>query len=92
VSEVGPVPEISRFFGIVIQMYLDDHQPPHFHARYAGREVAIAIETHEVLVGRLPPRALAMVTEWGAMHVDELREDWHRSKTGQPLSKIDPLR
>ncbi len=85
------MPEISRFFGIVIQMYADDHYPAHFHARYAGHEVAIAIETHEVIVGRFPPRALAMVVEWSELHVDELRDDWHRTKTGLPLSKIEPL-
>jgi hypothetical protein len=85
------VPEISRFFGIVIQMYADDHHPPHFHARYAGREVAIAIETHQVLVGGLPPRALALVVEWAALHGDELRADWDLSKAGLPLSKIAPL-
>ena len=85
------MPEISRFYGIVIQMYLDDHQPAHFHARYAGREVAIAIETHEVLAGRLPSRALALVMEWAALHDEELRDDWRRSKTGLPLSKIAPL-
>lgn len=67
------MPEISRFFGIVIQMYADDHHPPHFHARYAGRAARIAIETHQVLAGSLPPKALALVIEWAAMHGDELR-------------------
>jgi hypothetical protein len=90
--EVGAVPEISRFFGIVIQMYADDHPQPHFHARYAGRSARIAIGTHEVLAGRLPPRALALVVKWAALHVNELEADWDLARAAQPLSKIDPLR
>lgn len=86
------MPEISRFFGIVIQMYADDHVPPHFHARYAGRSAGIVIGTHEVLGGGLPPRALALVVEWAAMHVDDLLADWALVKAELPVSKIDPLR
>lgn len=86
------MPEISRFFGIVIQMYADDHPRPHFHARYAGRSARIAIGTHEVLAGRLPPRALALVVEWAAEHVDELLADWALAEASQPLSRIEPLR
>lgn len=86
------MPEISRFFGIVIQMYADDHAPPHFHARYAGHAARIAIETHEVLAGSLPPRALALVVEWAALHRDELLADWRLARADLPLSKIEPLR
>ena len=86
------MPEISRFYGIVIQMYADDHFPPHFHARYAGRAARIAIGTHEVLAGNLPPKALALVIEWAAMHGNELRADWKLARANLPLSKIDPLR
>lgn len=85
------MPEISRFYGIVIQMYADDHHPPHFRARYRGRSAKIAIETLEVLGGALTPRALALVVEWAAMHIDELRADWELARAKQPLSKIDPL-
>jgi hypothetical protein len=59
------MPEISRFFGIVIRMYFDDHPPPHFHAIYGGSEAQIGIESIEVLQGRLPSRAVSMVLEWG---------------------------
>ena len=86
------MPEISRFFGIVIQMYADDHDPPHFHARYAGRVARIAIGTHEVLAGSLPPKALALVIEWAAMHGDEPLADWELARSQLPLSKIAPLR
>jgi Domain of unknown function (DUF4160) len=86
------MPEISRFFGIVIQMYVDDHLPAHFHARHAGLEVAVAIDTLAVLRGRLSPRAHALVVEWASSHSDELRADWELAKSGLPLRRIEPLR
>jgi len=86
------MPEISRFFGIVVSMYFDDHPLPHFHAFYAGEEVEVAIETRKIVNGRISSRALALVAEWAAIHVDELRADWALAKAGQPLSKIAPLR
>jgi hypothetical protein len=52
------MPEISRFFGIVVQMYYADHEPPHFHVRYSGEKALFAIETLSLLAGRLSPRAL----------------------------------
>ena len=60
------MPEISRFFGMVVQMYYADHEPPHFHVRYAEHRALISIETLSVLRGGLPPRALGLVTEWAA--------------------------
>jgi hypothetical protein len=66
------MPEISRFFGILIRMYFDDHNPPHFHAIYAGNEAEIAIEPIEILEGKLPARAASMVFEWAALHQREL--------------------
>jgi len=86
------MPEISRFFGIVIQMYVDDHLPAHFHARQAGREVVVAIETLAIIRGRLSPRAHALVVEWAALHGDELLADWERAQAGLPLLRIAPLR
>ncbi|MGH2407590.1 MAG: DUF4160 domain-containing protein [Candidatus Limnocylindrales bacterium] len=85
------MPEICRFCGIVVQMYADDHVPPHFHARYAGREAAIAIDAHLVLSGSLPPRALALTIKWSASHTRELMADWELAKARLPLSKIAPL-
>ena len=66
------MPEISRFYGIVIAMFYDEHNPPHFHARYGGYKAAIRIEDFTILEGMLPPRALGLVMEWVAMHKDEL--------------------
>jgi hypothetical protein len=85
------VPEVSRFFGIVIQRYVDDHAPAHFHARQGGHEVAIAIETLAIIRGRLTPRAHALVVEWAAMHADELIADWELARSGLPLRRIAPL-
>jgi hypothetical protein len=62
------MPEISRFFGIVVKMYWNDHHPPHFHAYYAGDEVLIDIASVSVFAGQLSPRALGLVTEWAMTH------------------------
>ena len=85
------MPEISRFYGIIIKMYFDDHLPPHFHAEYAGQEVLLNIETLAAIAGGLPPRATGMVMEWARLHQDELRRAWSRAKNLQPTGKIDPL-
>jgi len=85
------MPEISRFFGIVIKMFFSDHAPPHFHAEYSGQEALVAIETLEVLRGGLPRRALALVLEWAAVHRDALRADWELARSGQRLTPIPPL-
>ena len=85
------MPRISHFFGIVVTMYYNDHSPPHFHATYGEDEATVAIETFEVVWGRLPNRAMAMVLEWAAAHRDELRANWDRARLGVPLAPIDPL-
>ena len=85
------MPEISRFFGIVVQMYYADHEPPHFHVRYSGQKALIAIETLTVLRGHLSPRALGLVTEWAALHRAELMEDWTLSRAEARLKPIAPL-
>lgn len=86
------MPEISRFFGIVIQMYYDDHPPPHFHAIYSGEEVQISIDPIQVLEGKLPPRAVSLVIEWAALHQRELMQDWDLARQDQKPRKIQPLR
>lgn len=86
------MPEISRFFGIVIKMFWDDHNPPHFHAFYAGEEVLIDINNLSVFAGHLSPRALGLVIEWATLHQKELLADWHRAETQRPLASIEPLK
>ena len=85
------MPEISRFFGIVIAMYYDDHAPPHFHVRYGEHKAIMAIDGLGTVEGYLPPRALGLVTEWATLHRDELREDWTLAEKHAPLKKISPL-
>jgi len=85
------VPEISRFFGIVIRMNYDDHEPPHFHAEYAGSRAAIDIDSLSVLRGELPGRVLGLVIEWAVMHQAELESDWELARRQLPPHKIAPL-
>ena len=85
------MPEISRFFGIVIKMFFNDHNPPHFHAYYGEGEVLIDIRNLSVFAGSLPPRALGLVIEWASLHQAELLMDWAKARGQQPLEKIAPL-
>jgi hypothetical protein len=85
------MPEICRFYGIIIAMFYDDHNPPHFHARYAKDWVVIEINSLRVLDGRFPSRALGLVIEWASQHQEELLRDWELAKDNQPLEKISPL-
>lgn len=85
------MPEISRFFGIVIQMFYDDHSPPHFHARYGRHQAVVGVAELMILKGDLPPRALGLVMEWAASHRDELLEDWRLARSKAPLKPIAPL-
>ena len=86
------MPEISRFYGIVIQMYFGDHPPPHFHARYAGQVAKIDVETLSVINGSLPGRALGLTIEWASLHQDELRQAFLRVANMEAAGKIEPLR
>jgi hypothetical protein len=84
------MPEISRFFGIVIRMLANDHAPPHFHAEYGEYEVAITIRDG-VAAGRFPVRALRLVLEWRDLHQDQLIANWDRLRRGEPPQPIEPL-
>lgn len=84
------MPELSRFLGIIITMYYNDHAPPHFHAKYGDFEVMVGIEDG-VIEGQFPRRALQHVLEWYALHVDELRENWALAEARRPLRAIAPL-
>lgn len=86
------MPEISRFFGIIIRMYFNDHAPPHFHAFYGDDEVEIGIDPIVKLSGYLPPRALALAIEWAVQHDKELMDNWDRLHTDRQPQKISPLR
>jgi len=85
------MPKISRFFGIIIYMYYNNHLPSHFHAEYGEYEAIYGIDTLEVLRGKLPRRAHALVVEWAISHRAELRANWNRARKEIPLEDIEPL-
>ncbi|HXG28083.1 MAG TPA: DUF4160 domain-containing protein [Nevskiales bacterium] len=85
------MPTISSFYGILIQMFWNDHAPPHFHALYAEHEVLIDIRTLEVMEGGLPRRAMSLVLEWAQQHRAEPMEDWELCARNQVPKKIQPL-
>lgn len=84
------MPVISRFLGIIISMYWQDHLPPHFHAKYSEYEITVNIK-NGVIEGRFPKRALKLVIEWYELHKDELLENWELCKTQKPTKQIQPL-
>ncbi len=85
------MPEICRFFGIIITLNYNDHPPPHFHVRYNQQRAIIEIESLRLIEGRLSPRVLGMVIEWASQHQAELRANWYLARQTEPLNKIAPL-
>lgn len=85
------MPTISSFYGILIQMFWQDHNPPHFHALYGEFEIIVNIKTLEIIKGSMPRRALSLVLEWASEHRNELMEDWVLCKQNQMPHKIMPL-
>ncbi|WP_295999709.1 DUF4160 domain-containing protein [uncultured Adlercreutzia sp.] len=79
------------FFGIIIYMYADDHNPPHFHAIYQGYEAQFSLDG-ELLVGEMPRKQMRLIAAWVELHRDELLANWDLANSGQPLYKIEPLR
>jgi hypothetical protein len=84
------MPEISRFYGIIIFMNYNDHLPPHFHARYQDQEITVEIQTG-VVTGRMSRRALRMIFEWQEKHQEALTNNWERARARQALELIPPL-
>ncbi|MEW6201742.1 MAG: DUF4160 domain-containing protein [bacterium] len=85
------MPEICRFYGIVIYIYYNEHQPPHFHAVYGEHEALISIETFSIIAGWLPPRSLGLVVEWASLHRIELENAWNQAMNHEKPDKIEPL-
>jgi hypothetical protein len=85
------MPEICRFYGIIIAMYYDDHEPAHFHAEYGEYQASIAIADGRVLCGSIPARAHRFVRTWAASHRIELRREWRLARARASLFKIAPL-
>ena len=92
-KEKNSMPEISRFYGIIIGMFPKDHAPPHFHARYGEFLAVINIRSGEIMEGKLPRRATRLVEDWTELHRDELLQNWDESQKDKPnFKKIEPLR
>lgn len=86
------MPTISRFFGITIAMYFDDHGYPHFHARDPSGQAKVRIDALEVMDSTLGRRQLRLVLAWAELHQEELRDNWRRARAGETLMPIEPLR
>ena len=85
------MPEICRFFGIIITMYYAGHAPPHFHARYGNQKAVISIHTLTLLRGHLSPRTFGLVMEWATMHKSAWVDNWEFAQQQVPLKRIAPL-
>ncbi len=86
------MPEISRFYGIIIRMFGDEHNPPHFHAYYGNYTAAIDIRTGHVMYGKLPKKQEALITAWALIHQKELLKNWNELVKGGEPTKISPLK
>ena len=81
------MPEIARFYGIVIKLFFGDHPPPHFHAVYGENIGLFDIDSLEMIEGDLPSRAKKLVIEWANIHKNELNRMWET----QEFRKLPPL-
>jgi len=86
------VPTISRFMGIAIVMFFNDHGFPHFHARHAEGEAKVRIDNLEVIESDLSRRQVRLVLAWAELHQAELAENWRLARDGAKLRQIEPLR
>ena len=92
---MGAVPEISRFFGIIIRMFAEagsPHHVAHFHAYYQDEVGIFSIDPVEIMAGSLPTRQRRLVEAWAELHQAQLRADWERLQEGRRPSPIEPLR
>lgn len=89
------MPEISRFYGLIIRMFWEtgsQHHAPHLHASYQGHVASYHIDSAELLAGSLPRRQHRLVVAWIELHRDELLENWQHALSQEPIDKIPPLR
>ena len=85
------MPEICRFFGIIITMFGDDHNPPHFHVRYGDYMASISIDKG-IIKGQMPRNELKKVFMWMDEHKDELLKNWELLQRGEKPNPIPPLK
>ena len=83
--------ELCRFCGIIIAMFADDHNPPHFHIRYGDYDAIITIDSG-IVKGNMPSKELKMIFKWMDDHKEELKDNWNRLQNGEEVIKIKPFR
>ena len=86
------MPEISRFYGILIKMFSDEHNPPHFHAEYGEERATFSIDTGQMIQGYISPNKAALITAWAIIHKNELLKNWITLEEGTGAKKINPLK
>ena len=86
------MPVISEFLGILIRMYSNEHNPPHFHAVYQGYSAVFSIEDCELMIGKFPKRQRKFVEAWAELHKEELFANWMHLQNREKFSSIPPLR
>lgn len=86
------MPTISMFRGIKISINWNEHQPPHFHAKYGSNEVIISINEVELIDGYMPSKQLKMIMGWAVFHQAELLENWELARQRQELFQIEPMK
>ena len=85
------MPEICRFYGIVIYLYWMDHNPPHIHVTYGDYECSISI-TERIVDGKIPAKVISKVNLWMDLHQEEIMEQWRRASRGERIERIEPLK
>lgn len=86
------MPEVSRFFGIVVRMFYDDHDPPHIHVEYSGQKAKVDFQGNIILGGLKSRTAVRLIREWIDIHTKELEEDWELAKNSREIRRIEPLK
>lgn len=85
------MPEISRFFGIILYLYWKDHNPPHIHFSYGGYACNISV-IDRIMDGQAPAKVVAMVNKWLDLHEGEVLALWEKAQRGEPIGKVEPLK
>jgi hypothetical protein len=88
---LSTMPIVSLFFGIIIRLYHDDHNPPHFHVEYGEFSAVVEISNGRILFGKLPRQARRLVEEWRRNRKSELRKAWSDAISGKSPTRIKPL-
>ncbi len=85
------MPEICRFFGIIVRMYYDDHNPPHIHVEYEGEKAVLDFRGN-IVRGNIESRtAVRLLREWIDIHAEDLQVNWMLARDGREISRIEPL-